>query len=97
LVPNNSWDWIYIYDFSKSESVKTINWYQLIHVFYMFLRCFSNASSMFHTLFNLTLSSKIHYKNHRKSITKTSLRVAKVWKYESMKVWKYESMKVWKY
>jgi hypothetical protein len=36
LVPNNSRDRTHIYDFSKDESVKTINWHQLFRVFSMF-------------------------------------------------------------
>jgi hypothetical protein len=39
LVPNNSQDQTCIYDFSNGESVKTIIWYQFIHVFSMFLHC----------------------------------------------------------
>jgi hypothetical protein len=83
LVSNNSRDRMHIYDFSKDESVKTINWYQLVRVF-----------SMFHTPFNLTLSSRDHRKNHLKNHRKNHRKSSQ--KHHRDKFKSYQSIKVLK-
>jgi hypothetical protein len=93
LVPNNSQDRTYIYDFSKDESVKTINWHQLVCVFPMFHTSYTIQPHVINLMLSTSryqphvIKQRSSQKNHRDKSKRC--QSTKILKYDSIKVLKY--------